>query len=167
MLFDPETGEEWRLLPWDPELVPHPEKPGKVLVGFASSAIAVFVARKDGEPHGTFDVGNPLEPTFAGSYDTPDWVSGVAVAGNYAYVVANLHTPSGWWARLHVVDVSNPANPVKIADYCDDLKLAFVDLAGKYALLATCASALAGKVEAAEDLLDEAIECSGLRQGGY
>ena len=40
-------------------------------------------------------------------YDTPDWASGVAVAGNYAYVAART-------AGLRVINVANPAAPVEV-----------------------------------------------------
>jgi hypothetical protein len=48
-----------------------------------------------------------LDPVRVGGYDTSGNAYGVAVSGNYAYV-------TDLYAGLHVIDVSNPANPRRV-----------------------------------------------------
>ena len=57
-----------------------------------------------------FSVANLAAPIEIGAYDTPDWASGVAVAGNFA------SSPTGP-AGLQVVNVANPATPIEVGFY--------------------------------------------------
>ena len=51
-----------------------------------------------------------LELTRVGGYNTSGRAYGVAVSGNYAYVL-------DYDAGLQVIDVSNPANPQRVGGY--------------------------------------------------
>ena len=51
-----------------------------------------------------------LQPLLQGKCDTSGTAVGVAVSGNYAYV-------ADWDAGLHVIDVSNPARPMRVGGY--------------------------------------------------
>jgi hypothetical protein len=53
------------------------------------------------------DISWPSQPRLVGYYDTPGWVTRVAVAGDYAYVIDH---DSG----LLVISVADPANPVEV-----------------------------------------------------
>jgi hypothetical protein len=53
-----------------------------------------------------FDVSNPAAPVEVGSLNFPDFVRGVAVADDLAYVAERF--------SLHIIDVSNPAAPVEV-----------------------------------------------------
>jgi hypothetical protein len=77
---------------------------------------------------------NP-NPTFEGSYNTPGYAKGVAVSGNYAYVV-------GENTVLQIIDISNPSNPTFKGSY-DTLDFSYgVALFGNYAYVANGDSGL-------------------------
>ncbi|MBM3879684.1 MAG: hypothetical protein FJ387_08185 [Verrucomicrobia bacterium] len=66
-----------------------------------------------------FDVSDPANPVRVGGVDTSGPARDVAVQGQYAYVA------QGWWdsqakvsrGRLEVIDVSNPATPVRVGGF--------------------------------------------------
>jgi hypothetical protein len=75
---------------------------------------------------------SPLNPnsTFKGSYDTPGYAYGVAVSGNYAYVVDRYST-------LQIIDISNPAYPTFKGSYNPPGEsFPGVALSGNYAYMA-------------------------------
>jgi hypothetical protein len=75
------------------------------------------------------DVSNPANPVLVGSNDTIGSPYGLAVAGNYVYVVDSK-------AGLQVIDVSDPANPLRVGG-CDTSGFANgVAVAGQYACVA-------------------------------
>ncbi|MBM3879693.1 MAG: hypothetical protein FJ387_08230 [Verrucomicrobia bacterium] len=65
------------------------------------------------------DVTNPANPVRVGGYDTSGFAAGVAVAGNYAYLAETQQwTGSNYiGGGLLVIDVTNPANPVRVGGY--------------------------------------------------
>jgi hypothetical protein len=71
---------------------------------------------------------NP-NPTFKGSYITPDEATGVVVSGNYAYVAADF-------SGLQIIDISDPANPTFKSSYDTLYSASAVDLLGNYAYVA-------------------------------
>ena len=75
------------------------------------------------------DVSNPASPFEVGSYDTPGYAYGVAVAGSYAYVADED-------AGLRVVDVSNPSAPFEVGSYDTPGYAYGVAVAGSYAYVA-------------------------------
>jgi hypothetical protein len=68
-------------------------------------------------------------PTFKGSYITPDEATGVVVSGNYAYVAADF-------SGLQIIDISDPANPTFKSSYDTLYSASAVDLSGNYAYVA-------------------------------
>jgi hypothetical protein len=75
------------------------------------------------------DVSNPANPVGVGGFETPRSASGVAVAGNIAYV-------AGWDAGLQVIDVRNPANPIRVGGYDTSGRVDDVAVTGNYAYVA-------------------------------
>ncbi|MFQ5342986.1 MAG: LamG-like jellyroll fold domain-containing protein, partial [Anaerolineae bacterium] len=65
----------------------------------------------------------------AGSYDTPGYAQGVAVAGHYAYVADG-------YSGLRVIDISNPAGPREVGFYDTPSSAWGVAVAGHYAYVA-------------------------------
>jgi hypothetical protein len=51
-----------------------------------------------------FEISDPSNPAFAGSFDTPDGAYDVFVAGSYAFV-------ADWYSGLQIIDISDPSNP--------------------------------------------------------
>jgi hypothetical protein len=77
------------------------------------------------------DVSTPSNPTFAGSYDTPDNARDVCVLGNYAYINDKY--------SLQVLDISDPPNPAYVESYDRSFLGRFyrdVAVAGGYVYLA-------------------------------
>ena len=70
-----------------------------------------------------------LNPTFKGSYITPDEAIGVIVSGNYAYVAADF-------SGLQIIDITDPANPTFKSSYDTLYSASAVDLLGNYAYVA-------------------------------
>ena len=58
------------------------------------------------------NVADPTTPAEVGFYDTSDWARGVAVVGNYAYVIAR---DAG--AGLQIIDVTDPTTPTEAGHY--------------------------------------------------
>jgi hypothetical protein len=83
----------------------------------------------DGTGLKIIDVFVPGNPTFAGSYDTPGWATGVAVSGSYAYVADGAE-------GLKVIDVSNPAVPVLVGSVSTGGEAEDVAIIGSYAYVA-------------------------------
>lgn len=82
----------------------------------------------------TINGGNILQtangnPTLKGTYDTPDTVGRLYVAGTYAYL------PDGA-TGLQILDISRPASPSLVGTYDSLGSATDVVLAGKYAYLA-------------------------------
>jgi hypothetical protein len=78
------------------------------------------------------DISNPAAPSKVGSYDSPGFANSVAVAGGYAYVVAE-------GAGLRVVRIKQPASPTEVGSY-KALGLGHISdltLAGNHAYVAT------------------------------
>jgi hypothetical protein len=61
------------------------------------------------------DIADPSLPRETGGYDPDGFVLGVQVVGDYAYLADSFNQEGGCW--MHVVDVSDPADPVPAADY--------------------------------------------------
>jgi hypothetical protein len=74
-------------------------------------------------------VSTPSSPTEVGFYDTPNFATGVAVSGGYAYV-ANSH------AGLFVIDVSTPSAPSEVGFYDTPGHAHGVAVSGGYAYVA-------------------------------
>ena len=62
------------------------------------------------------DVADVTHPTEVGWYETQGYAVGIQVSGNYAYVAV---MPGQSGRGMHVVNVSNPANPTLAAFYPD------------------------------------------------
>jgi hypothetical protein len=63
------------------------------------------------------DISNPANPRHVGGYDTVGQATALAVSGDHAYVaeiglVDGLHNGAG--PSLHVIDISEPANPRRV-----------------------------------------------------
>jgi len=69
------------------------------------------------------------DPTFVGSYNTPNFAYGVEVVGNYAYV-------ADYSAGLQIIDVSDPANPTLAGSYNTPGSSFGVTVSGNYAYVA-------------------------------
>jgi len=73
---------------------------------------------------------NPTgNPTFVGSYDTPDLALKLTVSGNYAYVADHL-------SGLQIIDISNPASPTFKGSYNTPDAAYEVTVSGNYAYVA-------------------------------
>jgi hypothetical protein len=84
------------------------------------------------------DVSNPLSPVELPHYDISWSTSGVAVSGQYAFVSGSESVSSTNYARLHILDIANPASPSFIGSYeCTEESSASGKLAvcGDYAYL--------------------------------
>jgi hypothetical protein len=76
-------------------------------------------------------ISNPpevLELTVDGSYDTPYSAEGIYISGNYAYVADG--------DSLQIIDITNPATPVKVDGYNTSGIAYGVSVAGDYAYVA-------------------------------
>lgn len=90
----------------------------------------------DWEGLNVIDVRNPAKPVSVGKYNGS--VVDVAVSGSHVY------TAESWWdeqakksrARLGVIDVSNPSNPVRTAGFEINGSATCVAVAGEFAYLA-------------------------------
>ncbi len=71
----------------------------------------------------------PFEYTLVGTYDTPGDAYDVAVSGNYAFVANDAF-------GLHVIDISNPANPGLVGAYNTSGSSYGVAVYGDYAFVA-------------------------------
>jgi hypothetical protein len=72
-----------------------------------------------------------------GGYDTSGYAYGVAVSGNYAYVAdGDRWTGSNFVGSLQVIDVRNPANPVRMGGYNTNGLARGVAVSGNYAYVA-------------------------------
>jgi len=69
-----------------------------------------------------FDITDPVNITRIATYYSTGLDHGVAISGTYAYIaVGKFDDYSTYIGGLHVVDVSNPSSPVKVAEYtCED-----------------------------------------------
>jgi len=76
-----------------------------------------------------YDVSNPSNPTFAGSYTTYE-VQDVQVIGNTAYVASPVFN-----GGIIILDVTNPANPTLISHYNPGPLCFDVAVSGNYAYL--------------------------------
>jgi hypothetical protein len=115
--------------------------------GVAVSGHYAYVTDQDAGLQ-VLDVSDPANPQWVGGYDPP-WVEGndpsgwapqgVAVSGNYAYVVYTTWTRTAWeiidgW--LEIIDISDPAKPRRVGG-CDTGELgAGVAVSGNYAYVA-------------------------------
>ncbi|NGX42507.1 MAG: hypothetical protein K940chlam7_00787 [Chlamydiae bacterium] len=83
------------------------------------------------------DVSNIANPTLVGSYNTPpDWILGVVVSGNYAYIVDFDE------GSLQIVDVSNVVNPTLAGSYNTPGRAYGVVVSGNYTYVADGSSGL-------------------------
>jgi hypothetical protein len=98
------------------------------------------------------DVTNPANPQRVGGYDTTRFAWGVAVSGNYAYVMAK-------WDGLQVIDVSNPANPRRVGGYPTASYAQDVAVSGSYAYVADRDAGL--------QVIDVSNPANPQRAGGY
>jgi hypothetical protein len=58
-----------------------------------------------------FELGDPVHLQRVSRFDLGESVAGgVAISGNHAYIVAN-------YSYVHVIDISNPANPMAVGSY--------------------------------------------------
>ncbi len=82
------------------------------------------------------DVSNPAQPTVLGKgLPFPDIVQGIFVEGSRAYVAAGF-------SGLHIIDVTNPANPVEVGSYDSPGDAVGVYVVGATAYLADSQSGL-------------------------
>jgi hypothetical protein len=96
----------------------------------AISGSYAYLAGADGLS--VVDVSTPSDPLEVGLYPVPPYgINGIAVAGNYAYLVdANVG------GGLRVVSISDPANPVEVGFYETPAAAENVAIAGTYAYVA-------------------------------
>ncbi len=98
---------------------------------FAHAVVArenlVYLASGDGLQ--VIDVSDPTAPIEVGTNDTLGNALGVAVAGNFAYVVVN-------YGGLQVLDVANPAQPVVVGTCATPGGTYGLAVAGNYAYVA-------------------------------
>jgi hypothetical protein len=78
---------------------------------------------------------NQMEVTLVGNYDTSRIAVDVQVVGNYAYV-------ADWDAGLQIIDISDPANPTRMAGYDTSGYAWGVEVVGNYAYVADSGSGL-------------------------
>ncbi len=73
--------------------------------------IAGNYAYLSNDAHGLriLDISDPLSPGLVGAIDLNLDADGLAIAGDYAYI--------SWYWQIFVVDISNPAAPVEVADF--------------------------------------------------
>jgi len=79
-----------------------------------------------------YNITDPENPVEIGSCiieDTGDWLQGITVEGQYAYVA---HGQSG----LHIIDISNPSTPGKVGGWNDYSECLDVAVEGNYAYIA-------------------------------
>jgi hypothetical protein len=87
------------------------------------------------------DISNPANPVPVGRYDASGgqiccWQAWrVAVAGNYAYVVGSRYGETSLITDLQVIDVSDPANPVRVGGIDTGGSVTGVAVAGSHAYL--------------------------------
>jgi hypothetical protein len=84
------------------------------------------------------DIGNPAIPRLEGRYVLSNAVD-VAVAGNYAYLIGEANRDGlsvSVPGFLDVLDISNPANPNRVARYLADEHTQSVALSGHFAYVA-------------------------------
>ena len=99
------------------------------------------------------DVSNPANSTILGMSELlPDFVQGVAVCGNYAYVADGS-------AGLQVIGISNPASPTRVGGYDTSGSACGVAVSGSYAYVADGDSGL--------QVIDISNPASPTRVGGY
>jgi hypothetical protein len=75
------------------------------------------------------DISNPYTPTEIGRWDSLGQTHGIAVDGNYAYLV-------DYESGLRVIDISDPANPVEIGFFDTPGYAVDVAVSGNYAFVA-------------------------------
>jgi hypothetical protein len=80
----------------------------------AAAGDYVYIAADDAGLY-IVDVSNPISPTLTDIYTALESTQGVAVAGDYAYLVGDSGSDSE--SGLHVVNISNPANPTLAGYY--------------------------------------------------
>jgi hypothetical protein len=82
------------------------------------------------------DVSDPAAPVAVGVYDMRDYVGGVYVAGNYAYVAWWQYGTFGRHGGLRVVDISDPTTPREVGTHTSPWPLVGIHVTGHYAYLA-------------------------------
>jgi len=86
------------------------------------------------------DISSPSAPFKVEDIDIPGSPEDVVVSENYAYVCGYERVPPDYdhYARLSVIDVSDPSDPALIGSYACSIKSSFIgiDFAGKYVYLA-------------------------------
>ena len=84
------------------------------------------------------DMSVPASPRWVGEYDADAEASSVSVSGNYAYLAASRHwvaaTQTYGGGGLQIVDISNPANPQRAAEYLPSGNGMGITTTGNYAL---------------------------------
>ncbi len=75
------------------------------------------------------DISDPSSPRLTGTFEIDDWVSYVAVAGNYAYLAS-------WDNGLAIVDISDPSAPTLAGSYDTDGHAIDVAVSGNYVYVA-------------------------------
>jgi hypothetical protein len=115
------------------------------------------------------DISNPAEPHRVGAYDTGGEAWAVAVSGTLVYVAdrgrwdgTNIIFRSG----LHVVDVSNPANPHRLGGYDTDGEAWAVAVSGNYAYVAEKRVSGDGYAGGGLQVVDVSNPARPLRVGG-
>ncbi len=101
------------------------------------------------------DITNPANPQRVGGYNTSGSAVGVAVSGNYAYVVINCGLFCGGF--LDVIDISDPANPQRVGGYVT--WASDVAVSGNYAYVADHNAGL--------QVIDVSNPANPQRVGGY
>jgi len=85
------------------------------------------------------DISDPTNPEYVSEYDvTAGYPNGICVSGNYAYIVNSGISTS----ELHIVDISNPAEPQEAGVYENLTRPYDITIEGNYAFVADYASGL-------------------------
>lgn len=95
--------------------------------------IAGYKTDVTGEGLSTIDIADPLRPKLVGKLSALDFLD-VDISGNFAYVVSRR--------GLHVVDVTDKANPTEIAFIALDGGASRIDVVGSLAYLARAGAGL-------------------------
>ncbi len=122
--------------------------PGAVVVTAEQAGNAIYAATLETR---SFNVRQALL-TPVGRYETGGPVQRVQVVGNHAYL-------TDYWAGLQVIDVSNPAKPVRVAGYDTGGEARGVQVVGDYAFVADGSAGL--------QVIDVSNPASPTPVGGY
>ncbi len=84
-----------------------------------------------------------LELDLVGAYrrgedvDNFQWLEVVTVQGDYAYASAFYPKANDWKSAIHIFDISEPADPVKVGSYISEGHIVDFEISGEYAYLSS------------------------------